>query len=1127
MSFGVFEAAVTDEDSLQREANEKAQRLQAAIYDVNDKFGDFLTASTGLDDFDNRIALVKDDMRRVVEAHLPPVTGTMRRVIKAQKAVYKKTAEVEGPALDPEGDFGDYLRSVDSATDIEQNFVHGDAGENFAPGDLEGGNFGPGRNARRTAAPLDPMGGGSPGGPRDLGGDMTMGAPAPAGGDMGMGGELPAPGAAVSDQSGSGITAAIDMYSDWCESNGMRKRSLRSLEAYSPNVSEPEFRTIEAAIRRQAGPVAPAPEAPGDYLGTLNTRPDAVNPEGTRTESLEGMDGQPVKFDTTGIFGSRRRQADGSGWMAPSGPDTSNSGLLHGNPSSDMGANPVTGIGNGTNGLKPPSEGVPYGAGGDSAPANPASSGGAGETFGGTTISGGEQGIGQDTPSMIGGGMQQPKTGSAREYLRNFMAELIKIDCDADENDTEVPVHKDSDERDSDGNAEKHDVTDGGDKEDDKKPSFLKNKGYKDRKGKPSKATEKGDKEENPIPEWGDKKRQASFLSLTAGWNKHAVERVMDSTNPIAPKGPTRRTPGGGFEVIPEHERPYRNESGGPLSERGRPPMDEQLETLRNFAHELKSNPPHRMEGSRRTAGGTAINTGQQLQKAGDDITDLLNGLAEQFQESVTPLQQALQAIQYAQQVQQQSNPMGVMPGGGVSVLPPAGGDQGPALGQVGFGDPNAMAQGGDPAAGPQGAPQDPSMDPAAAGGPPMDPSAQGGAPPMDPAQGGGAPPMDPSQMMPTARRSRRPFDSARKTGWTGWGPAQPGGRRVANWDWNERLNGYVTTARQDFPCECGIKLATPGFHNCRCGKIWNTYAIGSADDMKTSSAQRFIAREIPVRDGVIMASKRTAGPSSPIGTQVSRQDNPSFRGVVKDFHDPSGMALVEHDGGITPMHMSELGSTNGKPSKPAKVPKPQSFSAASGLLDADSFTIDDEDDYQLSPSAHDKWEMLKERVRNRPEHGGFAGGRSARLAANAEDNWVYNPKQGGGADQKPSGKPSVPYHLRPGYPRDQVPPQYRDEYDRLNKHADISKDQSTFTNKQLKKIDKDEQTDGDDVVSNQGGPTDATGKSRKSSIERRDISVADRPGDGEEPAGIKNMRDNPDDWWNRRGDGKWVGKPR
>lgn len=124
------------------------------------------------------------------------------------------------------------------------------------------------------------------------------------------------------------------------------------------------------------------------------------------------------------------------------------------------------------------------------------------------------------------------------------------------------------------------------------------------------------------------------------------------------------------------------------------------------------------------------------LQTSTDAITKMLNELAEDFQKSILPLQDALQSVQYAQQTMQaQQSPMNVMPPGSINVLPD------------GMQDPNAAAaQGGAPPGAPGGPMQGQSM-PAQPGpgglSPMVDPNATGGAP----AAPGGQDPM--SQLPP------------------------------------------------------------------------------------------------------------------------------------------------------------------------------------------------------------------------------------------------------------------------------------------------------------------------------------------------------------------------------------------
>ena len=154
----------------------------------------------------------------------------------------------------------------------------------------------------------------------------------------------------------------------------------------------------------------------------------------------------------------------------------------------------------------------------------------------------------------------------------------------------------------------------------------------------------------------------------------------------------------------------------------------------RAFAEHGVAAPKH--QASRRTAAP------DYLQKADDALTQLLNQKAQEFQETIAPLQQALVTVQQAEQLQQQQNPMNVLPPPGtVNVLPGQA-----APGQVGVPDPSG---GADPNAAAAAALAAPAGDPSMGGG---DPSMGAGAPP--PAAGPqGALPPDPSQQMMARRR--------------------------------------------------------------------------------------------------------------------------------------------------------------------------------------------------------------------------------------------------------------------------------------------------------------------------------------------------------------------------------------
>ena len=83
--------------------------------------------------------------------------------------------------------------------------------------------------------------------------------------------------------------------------------------------------------------------------------------------------------------------------------------------------------------------------------------------------------------------------------------------------------------------------------------------------------------------------------------------------------------------------------------------------------------------------------------------------------------------------------------------------------------------------------------------------------------------------------------------------------RKVPGWRWDDYLNGYIAKEARNFTCACGEPVATPSYKTCKCGKIWNVYAIGDTHHLASDTADMFIAREIPVRPGVVMANRKMA----------------------------------------------------------------------------------------------------------------------------------------------------------------------------------------------------------------------------------------------------------------------------
>ena len=107
---------------------------------------------------------------------------------------------------------------------------------------------------------------------------------------------------------------------------------------------------------------------------------------------------------------------------------------------------------------------------------------------------------------------------------------------------------------------------------------------------------------------------------------------------------------------------------------------------------------------------------------------------------------------------------------------------------------------------------------------------------------------------------------SNRRQAWSGWGGASLSMKRVAGWDFDHRLNGYITAAADTFSCDCGENFSTPsGYRKCgSCGRAWNSYVIGTDGHGKEAALEKVICREIPVRKDVIVASRRKAAGDKP-----------------------------------------------------------------------------------------------------------------------------------------------------------------------------------------------------------------------------------------------------------------------
>lgn len=91
MSYGTFESVETDGYDQQQRQAAVAQDLAVAMERVARQFGPYLNQASDKDDFNDRVAFVKPEMMKVVQAAgVMPVTGVMRKVVGAQRSAWRE-----------------------------------------------------------------------------------------------------------------------------------------------------------------------------------------------------------------------------------------------------------------------------------------------------------------------------------------------------------------------------------------------------------------------------------------------------------------------------------------------------------------------------------------------------------------------------------------------------------------------------------------------------------------------------------------------------------------------------------------------------------------------------------------------------------------------------------------------------------------------------------------------------------------------------------------------------------------------------------------------------------------------------------------------------------------------------
>jgi len=292
--YGLFEASVVEDSAPDVQKRLAAKQLQAAIYDVRETYGRFLLGSTGLDEFEDRWHYSKADIRRTVEPHVLPVTGVMRRVHDAMKKEWKEAAFLKGAPFADYSDFADcvsknkdkgdpdaycgYIKhkvedSKESSRRTACKICHSEPDSQkcaecrarehksarlaalesrLSHSDLTAAfreladKTEPDQHIQQTdyhsdadLIPEDNFEGYLD--------SVDQGGPEKVQRDFGQ-----RSGEDDWENTGRQGSIALDLYTDWARSNHLRVASLATLELYSANCSDDEFRVIDAAIRRTA-----------------------------------------------------------------------------------------------------------------------------------------------------------------------------------------------------------------------------------------------------------------------------------------------------------------------------------------------------------------------------------------------------------------------------------------------------------------------------------------------------------------------------------------------------------------------------------------------------------------------------------------------------------------------------------------------------------------------------------------------------------------------------------------------------------------------------------------------------------------------------------------------------------
>jgi hypothetical protein len=691
----MFEANVTSDAEEKRHVREAANKLAAATYDVRERFGQFLFAARDLAEYNDRLALSKDDIIRTIEPHVFPRTGTVRRVLKPLEREFKSLRRVAAPEDDPL--FGPVMGGprADATTPGAGNYTNAP----LSSGDFSigpGGSTTPGVSQRGFTT--DPSGIGSGGGGKAGGGGGAAGGGSSSSGSAAGGGSSSS--SSGSGGSGGGGGSSMDPI-------GPGKYTIQPGDTYS-----------ELAQRAGYG---------DDYKGFAQStgyqadNPDMIYAGDTIDVKAKGDAGSPASPASPASPESPATPA-----AAPSGPEPGGASPMSGTPSAPSAPAPLAAE---SANLQPTARRrrADFERNLDTDETFSPSHGelepeGDFRGYLSDVDQGAESKVDRNFGGTFPGGTDHAEDPAKTDFAKSATLRFAKW-CQANQVRPTL------------ASLEEYGASD---------REYIFIAAGLQRLAKPSgpEWTAKGKpKQLNTKPDTGPTPPKTQPAAELPGQTTNTLQAKKRYVALCRQAGlrPTNK----GFRkfLAGEHSlenRPRGNPLGAPggrysdptiMDTDGQDPMAQALaddDGVRKYPELPKHRKPqHRAEARRRTAAP------DYLQKADEALTNLLNQKAEEFQQTIAPLQQALQTVQQAEQEAAAANPMNVMPPAGtVNVLP--GQDQQGAGAAGGDMDPNALAglMGGGAAGG----------DPMAGGGDPM-----GG----DPGQ------QDPQQMMARRRFAR------------------------------------------------------------------------------------------------------------------------------------------------------------------------------------------------------------------------------------------------------------------------------------------------------------------------------------------------------------------------------------